>query len=406
MKQSAYFKLVTLNGESYLFPFGQALMSSPVSVKLDEGGVFLWDALSKDITLSDLQSRFFSFVHADEEERDQVNSDVETFINNLRMRSMIVDYPNDLSILKASFLTVPEIHGRELFPMLIAATGIEIRKDDSISEKLLNLIPKEFLTFKSIRHHFDYHIQILPKNPNINLSDGSTVFEDWELRIVRFTNGFRIFYKEYHHFKIVEATDSVLTIYQEPVPVNGDYAKIQQELSRICRAGVYLKLEKKQIYSLHSASVDIDGTSAGTGAILFTAKSGTGKSTQAGIMNQTFGSTMINGDCNLISLKNNKAIVMGQPWCGTSEIYDLKEHKLTAVVKLVRTKEKEIPSVQKLNKSEAAVTILQRIISPLWTKEQLQDAARWAEEFSKTTTVFRMKCDLTDRGIRQLMEHL
>lgn len=72
---------------------------------------------------------------------------------------------------------------------------------------------------------------------------------------------------------------------------------------------------------LHAASVAVDG-----GAVLFTAPSGTGKSTQAALWAACRNATQLNGDKVAIGCRHGQLHAWGLPFCGTSGIcrtYDL-----------------------------------------------------------------------------------
>ena len=63
----------------------------------------------------------------------------------------------------------------------------------------------------------------------------------------------------------------------------------------------------------HGSTIMLDGE-----AYIFTAKSGTGKSTHTRLWREVFGdrAVMINDDKPLISFKDGKPVVYGTPWCG------------------------------------------------------------------------------------------
>lgn len=66
---------------------------------------------------------------------------------------------------------------------------------------------------------------------------------------------------------------------------------------------------------LHAASVAVDG-----GAVLFTAPSGTGKSTQAALWAAFRNATQLNGDKVAIGCRSGQLYAWGLPFCGTSGI--------------------------------------------------------------------------------------
>ena len=75
------------------------------------------------------------------------------------------------------------------------------------------------------------------------------------------------------------------------------------------------RLVRKDQMVLHCAYVEYRGE-----AILFSAPSETGKTTQAGLWEKYRGSRTVNGDRSLLGKKEGRWIAQGWPVCGTSEV--------------------------------------------------------------------------------------
>ncbi len=80
---------------------------------------------------------------------------------------------------------------------------------------------------------------------------------------------------------------------------------------------------------LHASAV-IDGGEA----VLFTAPSGGGKSTQAGLWEQVFGTEILNGDKVVIAADEMPIVGFGSPVAGSSGIYKNKDAPIKAIVYL------------------------------------------------------------------------
>lgn len=76
---------------------------------------------------------------------------------------------------------------------------------------------------------------------------------------------------------------------------------------------ICLKLIDYDAFLMHSAALEMDGE-----AYVFTAKSGTGKTTHIKLWMQEFGERVkvINGDKPVYRFKNDKLYACGTPWCG------------------------------------------------------------------------------------------
>lgn len=101
------------------------------------------------------------------------------------------------------------------------------------------------------------------------------------------------------------------------------------------------------VLALHGSALCMDGE-----AIIFTAKSGTGKSTHARLWRETFGDRvwMINDDKPMIRLENGKATVYGTPWDGKHHLSRNASAPLKAIVKIERDTENHI---EPMNRADA-----------------------------------------------------
>ncbi|MBR4308038.1 MAG: hypothetical protein IKT58_00440 [Oscillospiraceae bacterium] len=77
-------------------------------------------------------------------------------------------------------------------------------------------------------------------------------------------------------------------------------------------------------------------------AILFTAPSGTGKSTQAELWRQYRGAEILNGDRAVVGLRGDRAYAFGFPMCGSSEYCENRSLPLTCIVSLRQGPENRI----------------------------------------------------------------
>ena len=101
------------------------------------------------------------------------------------------------------------------------------------------------------------------------------------------------------------------------------------------------------VLALHGSALCMDGE-----AIIFTAKSGTGKSTHTRLWREVFGDRvwMINDDKPMIRLENGCARVYGTPWDGKHHLSRNASAPLRAIVKLERAEENRI---ELMNRADA-----------------------------------------------------
>lgn len=94
-----------------------------------------------------------------------------------------------------------------------------------------------------------------------------------------------------------------------------------------------------------------------------------GKSTHTGLWHQLLGTPFLNGDLNLLGIHENRIMVYGIPWCGTSGIYTTKNYELGGIVLLGRDPARDY--LEELSPSDQILRVMQRMISPAWKESQL-----------------------------------
>lgn len=213
---------------------------------------------------------------------------------------------------------------------------LELSIDDSIQnherldiyESFENIPSTEFFII-SIQEH-------------LTLPDASADYEDASCAIwinasketrayKRRSNPYALFFEENDNYTLVVKSDSLKAI------TNGRSLFNHLSLERI--------FLKHNAFILHSSYIIYDNC-----AILFSAPSGTGKSTQADLWNQYTTAEIINGDRTLIRYENSIWKAFGLPFAGSSEYWLNKSAPLKAIIFLSQSKEN---SLQRLKASQA-----------------------------------------------------
>lgn len=117
------------------------------------------------------------------------------------------------------------------------------------------------------------------------------------------------------------------------------------------------KLLEYNVLMLHGSALAIDGE-----GVIFTAKSGTGKSTHTRLWRNAFGPRvqMVNDDKPLIRV--DKMMVYGTPWNGKHHLSCNISVPLKAIVKIERSPENKVTPV---NVKEALTVLMKRTHVPL-----------------------------------------
>ena len=138
----------------------------------------------------------------------------------------------------------------------------------------------------------------------------------------------------------------------EGIPVRqfpDEYLETLAVYRKICT-----KLLEQEILLFHGSAVAVDGV-----AYLFTAKSGTGKSTHTALWRQMFGerAVMINDDKPLLKLTPDGVLVCGTPWNGKHGLGCNRMVPLKAICILERAEQNTITAV---DAAEALPMLLQQ----------------------------------------------
>lgn len=127
-----------------------------------------------------------------------------------------------------------------------------------------------------------------------------------------------------------------------------------------------------------------------------------GKSTHTNLWHELFQTPLLNGDLNLLGQKDGRFLVYGLPWCGTSEIFTTETQKLGGIVLLGRDPEKDF--IQELSAGEKTVRVMQRLISPCWSEEQLSENLAFSEALAESLPVLSFLCTKNPSAARRMKE--
>ena len=154
---------------------------------------------------------------------------------------------------------------------------------------------------------------------------------------------------------------------------------------------LYRKIAEKMLeYNVllfHGSCVAVDGV-----GYLFTAPSGTGKSTHTRLWREHFGSraVMVNDDKPLIAVRENEVRVYGTPWNGKHNLGENISVHLKAVCILERGVENKI---ERIDRFSAYPALLQQAYRPGNT-EKLSGLLMLLEELGDKVPLYRMNCNM------------
>ncbi|MBO5322838.1 MAG: hypothetical protein J6A88_01890 [Oscillospiraceae bacterium] len=149
---------------------------------------------------------------------------------------------------------------------------------------------------------------------------------------------------------------------------------------------------------LHCSYIDCGGR-----AILFTAPSETGKSTQAELWKQYRGAEIINGDRAAVRLEGDALVAEGIPFAGSSQYCSNRSLPLAAVVYLAQAKE---TSIRSLRGYEAFSRIWEGVSVNTWDREDVQRASSLVERVVRQVPVYLLSCTPDESAVVALEQML
>lgn len=138
-------------------------------------------------------------------------------------------------------------------------------------------------------------------------------------------------------------------------------------------------------------------------AILFSAPSETGKSTQAGLWEQYRNARTINGDRSLLRKIDDVWHACGWPVCGSSGQCALGDSPIHAIVMLRQGKENE---VHRLSPVQAFSQLYSQITINQWNPDFVQRAMTLIEDVLQAVPVWQLTCDISENAVRCLEDAL
>lgn len=368
--------LTELSGQTYLLPYGQNIATFRRGLKLNETGELICRALQEGRTKEELPSLLGTYFEADEHELPLLQEDIDQFFVQLRTLG-IIDRPS---------------------PCLSFSTGTSQRFQIGTVMLRINLendlIPEQFLPFAVHTCESSTDTATEHSSPAADLTIsvrfgqpsqhpvGKLLIHNEELLIIESTDCYTLLFPA--------SPDLIACQIDKEAHTACFYCRdrasktLREELFHGIRFTFLLAARRQGLYVIHSASILYKER-----AWLFSAPSGTGKSTHANLWQQQYHALPLNGDLNLLGMRDGEPVVYGLPWCGTSGIFTTETYPLGGVIFLQQEKRNH---VDPLTPDKRSLMLSQRLISPTWTKEMLQSSLRFCEQLEPLITCFLLRC--------------
>lgn len=149
---------------------------------------------------------------------------------------------------------------------------------------------------------------------------------------------------------------------------------------------------------LHSSWIEKDGK-----AILFSGRSGIGKSTQAALWEKYRGVQVRNGDRTLLRSIGGTEYACGLPFAGTSGICINSSAPIRAIVMLGQG---ESNTIRRLSEMEAVKHLMTQLPVPKWNTAMIDRALDVASRVASSVPVYELICLPDETAVRTLEDAL
>ena len=437
IKRQEGYCLKEIAGVHYLLPYGQKVADQRKGIVLNETGVFLWNELQETMTDEELAEKLVHHYSADGEAanetqdeiqnqtqdkiqnqmqdqiQDQIRQDVKQFVQELLslgilrecLRPCCAEDADDVTCVyptKEPFVECLEIAGMRIALYgsreLISSQFDAFLKDCSSAQgKSKSELQTESQIKMQIKMPVQMQIEILQRTTSFH-PNGKTLIRNEELVVCENEQGYIILFPSMNQIREAHMTSDgrFAQIYVKGV----DKEKTKEELFHAIRHFFLFFAQRQGFFAIHSASILYRDQ-----VWIFSGHSGMGKSTHTNLWKEQFGTEIINGDLNLIGWNIGKQdssgqnvnklgskghpIVYGMPWCGTSGIASTKSYPLGGIVLLGRS---DNDHFELLTNDQKIVRVMQRMISPVWKEEMLNQNLTCAEKLAKQIPIFYFLC--------------
>lgn len=418
MKTRAGYVIRQLADTFYIIPTGQRIADRRRCLKINQTGCVIWDLLQKDLSWEELLSAYTEYVKSIEmtentktvkpasigEEASTVtaasiSSDLSTYVLTLFQFGMIQASAKEMQ----AFPFAPFQAKENAYYCRYNIAGIQVHYKGR--KEWLHAFFEPFLEDgkenPSAHIHMGEQIQIsqnwrvrpLSEVPKIA---GELLLFGSQLDVYRCSGDYMLRFPSNHHLALC-----MLSFDGKEAVFYYDGSTQQEAVDELFygfRAAFFYLAALHGKYALHSASNYYQEK-----AWLYSASSGTGKTTHVKLWEKLYAVPVLNGDLNLLGMEKDEVFVYGIPWCGTSGVYTTKKYPLGGIILLKRGTENR---VCKLPQDERQLYTAQRMISPAWTEKQVDDSLLFAEKLSDRIPIRQLYCTQEPSAAAVMKEYI
>lgn len=229
---------------------------------------------------------------------------------------------------------------------------------------------------------------------------GASILSSPYMYVHECNNVYRFYYKNtpdihYCEYDSVNHTADIVILNKAKDSAGFKDFTFEDHLFYALRDAFFFFCQQHGMIALHSSSIVYNGR-----AYLFSAPSGTGKTTHTNLWEEYCDVKPLNGDVAMLSVQDGVVYVHGIPWCGTSEKYSNVTVPLGNIIFLKRAGSNEISPMSSF---EAVLNICSRSFSPNWNKSLGERTLNVAKEIVEKRPCLLLKC-LPEKSAMELVK--
>ncbi len=384
MKRSDEFIMEELDDKTYFLPYGQKIADHVRGIQLNESSCFLLKLLEQEMNEEQLFDALKEYYDIEEKDYDAVRKDLREGLQRLKRIGAVEDEEKEIQ--EARYFS-GESFTYKIGPLTFALYGPK------------ELIPDNFRDFayEAGEGGAEQKIRLLSGAPWFH-ENGRVLLRNEEVLLMESKSSYIFLFLQQAqlHEMHVKKDGSQVRLYCASWNEEENREELKEGIFQALRFAFLILAEQSNMYVLHSVSVYYRDR-----AWLFCASSGTGKSTHGRLWEAEYGTPILNGDLNCISLEGDNPVVYGIPWCGTSGIYTKKEYRLGGIVFLSRA-EKDVAEL--CPEEKKPLFFMWRTISPTWREEQLKGVIAFAKRVGGEVPFYELQCTKEPSAARVMKE--
>lgn len=397
MRRNPDYLLTELNHTPYLLPFGQAIANRCHSFMLNETGAEIWNILKKPHTKAYIIKKMSEKYVPDDLGSECFSDDIHLFLAQMQQSGLLLPNANTKTSSarfstgeNLSFSPKQENAGPPVYQLKIGTILLKLYGNPSA-------FCEEFQKFTYRYADSDKFEQTLcvyvTQNRPPSANNAPYIMQDPQLCVRETDQTYHLEFSASRQLHTaILAKDGARAVFY----CSGEYNdELRFDIFHGIRSAFLYTAGMHGMYALHSASLKHSEK-----AWLFSGPSGTGKSTHTNLWKQYYDTPIINGDLNLLAVRDGIPVVYGMPWCGTSGICDTCTYELGGIVFLKKSPENHLIT---LMDNERELYAIQRMISPLWTPAQLQNLVSFIHRITPDIFITKLECNISKEAVDLMM---